>query len=144
MELSANNANSHMLNAAPLAFANPVYHMETNARGGRRGSTSSEEREENCVDGGGGVEGVRGIDLSPSPSPQRQNVRNVQRSAPNQWRQVNSAHRNIVEQSQAVTCPKLRRRLSLDSTRDLSDTSEEESCASRRNKSRSHRSIDQV
>lgn len=31
----------------------------------------------------------------------------------------------------------------MDSTRDLSDTSEEESCTTRRSKSRSHRSIDQ-
>ncbi|XP_076281176.1 ras GTPase-activating protein raskol isoform X2 [Lasioglossum baleicum] len=138
VDLSSNNANAHILSAAPLAFANPVYHMEPNhGRSGRRGSTSSEER-----DGiGGGVEGVRGVDLSPSPPPQN-NVRNLQRNNQNQWRQNNQTHRNNSEQNQNV-CTKLRRRLSLDSTRDLSDTSEEESCTTRRSKSRSHRSIDQ-
>lgn len=139
VDLSSNNANAHILNAAPLAFANPVYHMEPNhGRSGRRGSSSSEEREGS----GGGVEGVRGVDLSPSPPPQN-NVRNLQRNSQNQWRQTNQTHRNNSEQNQ-VCCTKLRRRLSLDSTRDLSDTSEEESCTTRRSKSRSHRSIDQV
>lgn len=139
VDLSSNNANAHILNAAPLAFANPVYHMESNhGRNGRRGSSSSEER-----DGSGGVEGVRGVDLSPSPPPQN-NVRNLQRNNQNQWRQANQTHRNNSEQNQGVCCTKLRRRLSLDSTRDLSDTSEEESCTTRRSKSRSHRSIDQV
>ncbi|XP_050471999.1 ras GTPase-activating protein raskol isoform X5 [Bombus huntii] len=138
VDLSSNNANAHILNAAPLAFANPVYHMESNhGRNGRRGSSSSEER-----DGNGGVEGVRGVDLSPSPPPQN-NVRNLQRNNQNQWRQANQTHRNNSEQNQGVCCTKLRRRLSLDSTRDLSDTSEEESCTTRRSKSRSHRSIDQ-
>ncbi|XP_034181939.1 ras GTPase-activating protein raskol isoform X6 [Osmia lignaria lignaria] len=140
VDLSSNNANPHILNAAPLAFANPVYHMESNhGRNGRRGSSSSEERDGS----GGGVEGVRGVDLSPSPPPQN-NVRNLQRNNHNQWRQNNQAHRNNTEQNQNVCCTKLRRRLSLDSTRDLSDTSEEESCNTRRSKSRSHRSIDQV
>nr|XP_012145053.1 PREDICTED: disabled homolog 2-interacting protein isoform X15 [Megachile rotundata] len=139
VDLSSNNANAHILNAAPLAFANPVYHMESNhGRNGRRGSSSSEEREGS----GGGVEGVRGVDLSPSPPPQN-NVRNLQRNNHNQWRQNNQTHRNNSEQNQNVCCTKLRRRLSLDSTRDLSDTSEEESCTTRRSKSRSHRSIDQ-
>ncbi|XP_043254381.1 ras GTPase-activating protein nGAP isoform X2 [Colletes gigas] len=139
VDLSSNNANAHILSAAPLAFANPVYHMEPNhGRNGRRGSTSSEEREGS----GGGVEGVRGVDLSPSPPPQN-NVRNLQRNSQNQWRQTNQAHRNNSEQNQSGCCTKLRRRLSLDSTRDLSDTSEEESCTTRRSKSRSHRSIDQ-
>ncbi|XP_043784304.1 ras GTPase-activating protein nGAP isoform X1 [Apis laboriosa] len=138
VDLSSNNANAHILNAAPLAFANPVYHMESNhGRNGRRGSSSSEER-----DGSGGVEGVRGVDLSPSPPPQN-NVRNLQRNNQNQWRQANQTHRNNSDQNQGVCCTKLRRRLSLDSTRDLSDTSEEESCTTRRSKSRSHRSIDQ-
>lgn len=137
----SNNANAHILNTAPLAFANPVYHMETThgRSNGRRGSTSSEER-----DGGGGVEGVRGVDLSPSPPPP-QPIRNATRNGQSQWRSGNSAHRiNAEQQPQGVCCPKLRRRLSLDSTRDLSDTSEEESCATRRSKSRSHKSIDQV
>ncbi|XP_051154355.1 ras GTPase-activating protein raskol isoform X5 [Leptopilina boulardi] len=140
VELSSNNANAHIISAAPLAFANPVYHMESShTRSGRRGSSSSEERER-----GVGIEAVRGVDLSPSPPPQ-QNVRNViQRNGQNQWRQNNTGHRTNVEQSQNVCCTKLRRRLSLDSTRDLSDTSEEENCATRRSKSRSHRSIDQV
>ncbi|XP_048259993.1 ras GTPase-activating protein raskol isoform X10 [Bombus terrestris] len=138
VDLSSNNANAHILNAAPLAFANPVYHMESNhGRNGRRGSSSSEER-----DGNGGVEGVRGVDLSPSPPPQN-NVRNLQRNNQNQWRQANQTHKNNSEQNQGVCCTKLRRRLSLDSTRDLSDTSEEESCTTRRSKSRSHRSINQ-
>ncbi|XP_020710215.2 ras GTPase-activating protein raskol isoform X5 [Athalia rosae] len=132
-----NNANAHILNSAPLAFANPVYHMETtHGRNGRRGSTSSEER-----DVGGGVEGVRGVDLSPSPPPQP--IRNAVRNGQSQWRSATSAHRTSSEQPQGVCCPKLRRRLSLDSTRDMSDTSEEESCATRRSKSRSHKSIDQ-
>ncbi|XP_066596017.1 ras GTPase-activating protein raskol isoform X5 [Prorops nasuta] len=140
VDLSSNNANTHILNAAPLAFANPVYHMDSNhARNGRRGSTSSEERDGS----GGGIEGVRGVDLSPSPPPQNNNLRNIQRNNQNQWRPGNQAHRNNSEQTQGVCCTKLRRRLSLDSTRDLSDTSEEESCATRRSKSRSHRSIDQ-
>lgn len=140
VDLSSNNANAHILNAAPLAFANPVYHMESNhGRNGRRGSSSSEERDGS----GGGVEGVRGVDLSPSPPPQN-NVRNLQRNNQNQWRQTNQTHRNNSEQNQSICCTKLRRRLSLDSTRDLSDTSEEESCTTRRSKSRSHRSIDQV
>ncbi|XP_033226983.1 probable Ras GTPase-activating protein isoform X2 [Belonocnema kinseyi] len=153
VDLSSNNANAHIMSAAPLAFANPVYHMESNhARTGRRGSSSSEERErerererESGGGGGVGVECVRGVDLSPSPSPQ-QNVRNViQRNGQNQWRQANNTgHRTNAEQTQNVCCTKLRRRLSLDSTRDLSDTSEEENCATRRSKSRSHRSIDQV
>ncbi|XP_078045811.1 ras GTPase-activating protein raskol isoform X3 [Augochlora pura] len=139
VDLSSNNANAHILSAAPLAFANPVYHMEPNhGRSGRRGSSSSEERDGS----GGGVEGVRGVDLSPSPPPQN-NVRNLQRNNQNQWRQNNQTHRNNSEQNQNVCCTKLRRRLSLDSTRDLSDTSEEESCTTRRSKSRSHRSIDQ-
>ncbi|XP_046419064.1 ras GTPase-activating protein raskol isoform X4 [Neodiprion fabricii] len=133
----SNNANAHILNAAPLAFANPVYHLEaTHGRNERRGSTSSEER-----DGGGGVEGVRGVDLSPSPPPQP--IRNVARNGQSQWRYAAVAHRTGSDQPQGVCCPKLRRRLSLDSTRDLSDTSEEESCATRRSKSRSHKSIDQ-
>lgn len=139
VDLSSNNANAHILSAAPLAFANPVYHMESNhARTGRRGSTSSEERDGS---GGGGVDSVRGVDLSPSPPP-KNNVRNHQRNGQNQWRQNNQTHRNNSEQD--VCCTKLRRRLSLDSTRDLSDTSEEENCTTRRSKSRSHRSIDQV
>ncbi|KAI4492127.1 hypothetical protein M0802_010024 [Mischocyttarus mexicanus] len=140
VDLSSNNANTHILTAAPLAFANPVYHMDSNhGRSGRRGSTSSEERDGS---GGGGVEGVRGVDLSPSPPPQN-NVRNLQRNGQNQWRQINQTHRSNSEQQQNVCCNKLRRRLSLDSTRDLSDTSEEENCTTRRSKSRSHRSIDQ-
>ncbi|XP_014482654.1 PREDICTED: probable Ras GTPase-activating protein isoform X5 [Dinoponera quadriceps] len=140
VDLSSNNANPHILSAAPLAFANPVYHMESNhARTGRRDSSSSEEREGS---GGGGVESVRGVDLSPSPPP-KNNVRNLQRNSQNQWRQGNQPHRNNSEHTQDVCCTKLRRRLSLDSTRDLSDTSEEENCTTRRSKSRSHRSIDQ-
>ncbi|XP_015434231.1 PREDICTED: probable Ras GTPase-activating protein [Dufourea novaeangliae] len=139
VDLSSNNANAHILSAAPLAFANPVYHMEPNhGRNGRRGSSSSEERDGS----GGGVEGVRGVDLSPSPPPQN-NVRNLQRNNQNQWRQNNQTHRNNSEQNQSVFCTKLRRRLSLDSTRDLSDTSEEENCTTRRSKSRSHRSAEQ-
>ncbi|XP_071628518.1 ras GTPase-activating protein raskol isoform X10 [Temnothorax longispinosus] len=138
VDLSSNNANAHILNTAPLAFANPVYHMESNhARTGRRGSTSSEERDGS---GGGGIDSVRGVDLSPSPPP-KNNVRNYQRNGQNQWRQGNQ--RNNSEHTQDVCCTKLRRRLSLDSTRDLSDTSEEENCTTRRSKSRSHRSIDQ-
>ncbi|XP_077268676.1 ras GTPase-activating protein raskol isoform X2 [Temnothorax americanus] len=138
VDLSSNNANAHILNTAPLAFANPVYHMESNhARTGRRGSTSSEERDGS---GGGGIDSVRGVDLSPSPPP-KNNVRNHQRNGQNQWRQGNQ--RNNSEHTQDVCCTKLRRRLSLDSTRDLSDTSEEENCTTRRSKSRSHRSIDQ-
>ncbi|XP_015109076.1 probable Ras GTPase-activating protein isoform X5 [Diachasma alloeum] len=127
----SNNANSHIMSTAPLAFANPVYHMEA-SRGGRRGSTSSEERE------GGGVEAVRGVDLSPSPATQG-NLRN--RGNGQQWRQT-PGHRGPGE-GQSGYSTKLRRRLSLDSNRDLSDTSEDESCATRRSKSRSHRSIDQ-
>ncbi|XP_029164928.1 probable Ras GTPase-activating protein isoform X3 [Nylanderia fulva] len=140
VDLSSNNANAHILGAAPLAFANPVYHMESNhARTGRRDSSSSEEREGS---GGGGVDSVRGVDLSPSPPP-KNNMRNHQRNNQNQWRQGNQTHRNNLEHAQDV-CTKLRRRLSLDSTRDLSeDTSEEENCTTRRSKSRSHRSIDQ-
>ncbi|XP_054007694.1 ras GTPase-activating protein raskol isoform X3 [Hylaeus anthracinus] len=139
VDLSSNNANAHIISAAPLAFANPVYRMEPNhGRNGRRGSSSSEEREGS----GGGVEGVRGVDLSPSPPPQN-NVRNLQRNSQNQWRQTKQTHRNNSEQIQGVCCPKHRRRLSLDSTRDLSDTSEEENCTTRRSKSRSHRSIEQ-
>lgn len=142
-----NNTNPHIMSNAPLAFANPVYHMESNhhGRNGRRGSTSSDEREGS----NGGVESVRGVDLSPSP-PLQQNARNLQRNGPQpyQWRsQNNSAIRpnnNDGQSQNTVCCTKLRRRLSLDSTRDLSDTSEEESCATRRSKSRSHRSIDQV
>ena len=142
----SNNANAHILNAAPLAFANPVYHMDSgHGRSGRRGSSSSEEREVSGGGGGGGggVEAVRGVDLSPSPPPQP-SIRNIQRNGQNQWRVSNTTHRTNSEQPQNVCCTKLRRRLSLDSTRDLSDTSEEESCATRRTKSRSHRSIDQV
>ncbi|XP_032452988.1 probable Ras GTPase-activating protein isoform X4 [Nasonia vitripennis] len=144
VDLTSNNANGHILNSAPLAFANPVYHMESNhhGRNGRRGSTSSDEREGS----NGGVENVRGVDLSPSP-PLQQNARNLQRNGlqSHQWRQNNSAIRpgNNEQSQNNVCCTKLRRRLSLDSTRDLSDTSEEESCATRRSKSRSHRSIDQ-
>lgn len=138
----SNNANAHIMNAAPLAFANPVYHMEAN-HGRRRGSSSDEDREGSGGSGGGGVEGVRGVDLSPSPSAQT-NLRNNQRNGQNQWRQATPGHRAVTEQNPNTCCTKLRRRLSLDSTRDLSDTSEEESCATRRSKSRSHRSIDQV
>jgi RAS protein activator-like 2 len=143
VDLSSNNANAHILSAAPLAFANPVYHMESNhARTGRRDSSSSEEREGS---GGGGVDSVRGVDLSPSPPPpSKNNARNHQRNNQNQWRQGNQTHRNNSEHAQDICCTKLRRRLSLDSTRDLSDTSEEENCTTRRSKSRSHRSIDQV
>ncbi|XP_011329978.1 probable Ras GTPase-activating protein isoform X3 [Ooceraea biroi] len=142
VDLSSNNANAHILSAAPLAFANPVYHMESShARTGRRDSSSSEEREGS---GGGGVDSVRGVDLSPSPpSPSKNNVRNHQRNNQNQWRQNNQTHRNNSEHAQDTCCTKLRRRLSLDSTRDLSDTSEEENCTTRRSKSRSHRNIDQ-
>lgn len=145
LTINTNNTNSHhiMNAAAPLAFANPVYHMESNhARTGRRGSTSSEEREGS----GGGVEGVSGVDLSPSPPPAT-NHKNVQRTGQNQWRlgsQVAVHRNNSDQQQQSAFNSKLRRRLSLDSTRDLSDTSEEESCATRKNKSRSHRNIDQV
>ncbi|XP_044596038.1 ras GTPase-activating protein nGAP isoform X3 [Cotesia glomerata] len=146
VELS-NNANSHIISATPLAFANPVYHMEsTHGRNGRRGSSSSEEREVGSGgsgNGGNGVEGVCGVDLSPSPpSQQSNNIRNNQRNGQHQWRQANSNYRNA-EQNQNTCCTKLMRRLSLDSTRDLSDTSEEENCPNRRNKSRSHRNIDQ-
>ncbi|XP_057324874.1 ras GTPase-activating protein raskol isoform X3 [Microplitis mediator] len=146
VELS-NNTNSHIINAAPLAFANPVYHMEGNhGRNGRRGSSSSEEREigsGGSGNGGNGVEGVCGVDLSPLPQTQQSNnMRNNQRNGQHQWRQANPNYRNV-EQNQNTCCTKLMRRLSLDSTRDLSDTSEEENCPNRRNKSRSHRSIDQ-
>lgn len=40
-------------------------------------------------------------------------------------------------------CPKLRRRLSLDSTRDITDSSDDESCQNHRVHSRIGRSIDQ-
>ena len=144
VELSTGNgnANAHIIGSAPLAFANPVYHMEANshmARNGRRSSTSSDDRDGS----NGGVESVTGVDLSPSTT-LPQNVRHLQRNGL-QWRQNNSASRASNDQSQSnICCTKLRRRLSLDSTRDLSDTSEEDSCSTRRSKSRSHRNIDQV
>ncbi|XP_034951052.1 ras GTPase-activating protein raskol isoform X3 [Chelonus insularis] len=137
----SNNANAHIINAAPLAFANPVYHMETNhGRSNRRDSSSSDERDGSS---NGGVEGIKGVDLSPSPTSQT-SLRNNQRNEQNQWRQLNANHRVVGEQNQNTCCTKLMRRLSLDSTRDLSDTSEEENCTNRRNKSRSHRNIDQI
>ncbi|CAG2061335.1 unnamed protein product, partial [Timema podura] len=46
-------------------------------------------------------------------------------------------------QGVGVCCSKLRRRLSLDSTRDLSDSSDDDSCHSRCTKHRPHKNIDQ-
>ncbi|XP_066993594.2 ras GTPase-activating protein raskol [Anabrus simplex] len=159
----SNNNNVTVPNSAPLAFTNPVYHMELNHRHLRRRHSCSSSSEENGVGG----ERTGGVDLSPSPStPTPPSTRRFSpglrapRTNPqcalrtgNNWRAANGQvallqphHRTYssnVDQQRSICCSKLRRRLSLDSTRDLSDSSDDDSCHGRRGKVRSARSIEQ-
>nr|CAD7196683.1 unnamed protein product [Timema douglasi] len=165
--------NTSLPNSAPLAFTNPVYHMDMNAttspvnghaghRNVRRRHSSTSSSDEN----GAGVEKAGGVDLSPSPSTltpptgrrfspglraPRTNPQCSLRT--NNWRAANgqSTHApnhhcfygSNTDQGVGVCCSKLRRRLSLDSTRDLSDSSDDDSCHSRCTKHRPHKNIDQ-
>jgi RAS protein activator-like 2 len=70
-----NNNNVSVVVSAPLAFTNPVYHMELQQQMAtlnghhhhlRRHHSCSSSSEENC--GGGTMERVGGVDASPSPS----------------------------------------------------------------------------
>jgi RAS protein activator-like 2 len=72
-----NNNNVSVVASAPLAFTNPVYHMELQQqmatlnghhRHLRRHHSCSSSSEENGGGGGGTLERVGGVDASPSPS----------------------------------------------------------------------------
>jgi hypothetical protein len=52
--------------------------------------------------------------------------------------------KTVSDQPISACCAKLRRRLSLDSTRDLSDSSDDYSCHEQHNKLRSPRNVEQV
>lgn len=167
-----NNNNVSVVASAPLAFTNPVYHMELQQqmaalnghRHMRRRHSCSSSSEENG--GGGTLERAGGVDASPSPSTPtpplvhkfspgsrapRTNPQCAQRS---NWRGTNGqatavlqthlhTYSNNPDQPISAYCTKLRRRLSLDSTRDLSDSSDDYSCHEQRSKVRSPRNIDQ-
>ncbi|XP_023708740.1 probable Ras GTPase-activating protein isoform X4 [Cryptotermes secundus] len=167
-----NNNNVSVVAAAPLAFTNPVYHMELRqhiaALNGhrhlcRRHSCSSSSEENG---GGGTLERVGGVDVPPSPSTPtpppvhkfspgsrapRTNPQCAQRS---NWRSTNGQAASVLQaqphtctgnpdQPISACCTKLRRRLSLDSTRDLSDSSDDYSCHEQHSKLRSPRNIEQ-
>ncbi|KAJ8891769.1 hypothetical protein PR048_004322 [Dryococelus australis] len=172
-------------NSAPLAFTNPVYHMDVTTtsspvnghlaiRHAQRRPSCSSSSDEN----GGVVERVGGIDLSPTPStptppngrrfsqgmraprtnPQCSLRSNNWRSATHQQSHHHNHHTHVTNPGElsslvplitgyqciGICCSKIRRRLSLDSTRDLSDSSDDDSCQSRRTKHRSRKVIEQV
>ncbi|XP_052126561.1 ras GTPase-activating protein raskol, partial [Frankliniella occidentalis] len=131
-------------------------------------STSSEEnindnRNGSAASSGSNGLGNNGIDLSPStpstPTPPlsrrfppglRAPRTNPQCPTRTNWRAVATSQQQLSPQSQTRqyasddVCPKLRRRLSSESTRDLSDSSDDESISRRTNsKLRNHRNIDQ-
>ncbi|XP_021940216.1 probable Ras GTPase-activating protein isoform X9 [Zootermopsis nevadensis] len=168
-----NNNNVSIVASAPLAFTNPVYHMELQQqmatlnghhRHLRRHHSCSSSSEENG--GGGTLERVGGVDASPlhsTPTPPpvhkfssglrapRTNPQCAQRS---NWRAANGQTSGVLQthlhtctstpdQPISTCCAKLRRRLSLDSTRDLSDSSDDDSCHGQLNKLRSPRNIEQ-
>ncbi|KAK6637118.1 hypothetical protein RUM43_010792 [Polyplax serrata] len=141
-----NNNNNIHASAAPLAFTNPVYHMDQRRQQVRRRHSCSSSSEENGI----------GADLSPTPSTPTPPVNrrfagiraprtNPQCSLRNNWRTVNNHQTSSVNHSKQnqmendiikAGCPNLRRRLSLDSTRDLSDSSDDDSCQEHRVHSR--------
>lgn len=131
-------------------------------------STSSDENVNENRNGSAGSSGSNGIgnngvDLSPStpstPTPPlarrfppglRAPRTNPQCPTRTNWRAVANSQQQLSPQSQSRqyvsddVCPKLRRRLSSESTRDLSDSSDDESLGRRTNsKLRNHRNIDQ-
>ncbi|GFG36103.1 hypothetical protein Cfor_08074, partial [Coptotermes formosanus] len=138
-----NNNNISVVASAPLAFTNPVYHMELQQqmaalnghRHMRRRHSCSSSSEENG--GGGTSERTGGVDASPSPSTPTPPL--VHKFSPGS----RAPRTNPQYQPISACCTKLRRRLSLDSTRDLSDSSDDYSCHEQRSKVRSPRNIEQ-
>ncbi|KAJ4426333.1 hypothetical protein ANN_27147, partial [Periplaneta americana] len=170
---TVNNNNNVSVASAPLAFTNPVYHMELQqqitAFNGHRHLRRRHSCSSSSEDNGGGstLERVGGVDLSPSPSTPtppsarrfspalrapRTNpqcaLRSNRRGPNGQAASVLQAHLRTCssnpDQPLSTCCSKLRRRLSLDSTRDLSDSSDDDSCHGRRSKLRSPKSFEQV
>ncbi|XP_069690050.1 ras GTPase-activating protein raskol isoform X5 [Periplaneta americana] len=169
---TVNNNNNVSVASAPLAFTNPVYHMELQqqitAFNGHRHLRRRHSCSSSSEDNGGGstLERVGGVDLSPSPSTPtppsarrfspalrapRTNpqcaLRSNRRGPNGQAASVLQAHLRTCssnpDQPLSTCCSKLRRRLSLDSTRDLSDSSDDDSCHGRRSKLRSPKSFEQ-
>ena len=128
-------------------------------------STSSDENINDNRNGSGGSNSIgnNGVDLSPStpstPTPPlarrfppglRAPRTNPQCPTRTNWRAVANGQQQLSPQSQNRqyppddVCPKLRRRLSSESTRGLSDSSDDDSVTRRTNsKLRNHRNIDQ-
>ncbi|XP_034247586.1 ras GTPase-activating protein nGAP-like isoform X3 [Thrips palmi] len=131
-------------------------------------STSSDEnlndnRNGSAGSGGSASLGNNGVDLSPStpstPTPPlarrfppglRAPRTNPQCPTRTNWRAVANSQQQLSPQTQSrqyvsdEVCPKLRRRLSSESTRDLSDSSDDDSISRRTNsKLRNHRNVDQ-
>ncbi|KAK7789430.1 hypothetical protein R5R35_004961 [Gryllus longicercus] len=157
--MNNNNNNSHMmhgntntLGSAPLAFTNPVYHLEM-AHGRHHRSHSCSSSSEDAT----------APPATPTPPPARRCAPRTNPQCPppgaSNWRPFNGhphplcdynsrapSAASMVEGSRLECCPKVRgRRLSLDSPRDLSDSSDDNSCHSRRSKPRhpTARSIEQ-
>ncbi|KAJ9574048.1 hypothetical protein L9F63_008574, partial [Diploptera punctata] len=144
-----NNNNVNAVASAPLAFTNPVYHMDLQQLNGhhrhvRRRHSCSSSSEDNG--GGGTLERVGGLSPStPTPPSTRRfspGLRAPRTNPQCALRNTSHLHRQHSSQHRAC-CAKLRRRLSLDSNRDLSDSSDDDSCHGRRSKLRSPRNIEQ-
>ncbi|XP_054273191.1 ras GTPase-activating protein raskol isoform X2 [Macrosteles quadrilineatus] len=138
LTISANNANNNVPAAPPLAFTNPVYqHHHRPARRPRQRSCSSSSEDAPAAE--------------PSPPPRIQLGLRAPRTNPHTgpaWRSNVTINPHPPKQtlrtytstpSNGLQC----RRMSLDSTRDLSDSSDEDSCRSRRSKPKNYRSIEQ-
>ncbi|XP_075227066.1 ras GTPase-activating protein raskol isoform X3 [Lycorma delicatula] len=134
---NSNSNNNQVNNTAPaLAFANPVYqHHHRPPRRTRQHSCSSSSEE-----AGVGV----GSELSP-PTPRFPPGPRVPRTNPQcsiSWRS-NTPLGVPSRYNSSNSIGMQTRRMSLESTRDLSDSSDDEACHGRRSKLRSHRSVDQ-
>jgi len=126
---AANNANNNQVAAAApaLAFTNPVYQHH---RRQRRPSTSSSED-------------IPCVEPEPSPRPRAPRT-NPQCGARPAWRTTNNSHQPPPRgYNNTPSNGHHERRMSLDSTRDLSDSSDDDSCRGRRSKPRHYRSIEQ-
>ncbi|XP_049847559.1 ras GTPase-activating protein raskol-like isoform X4 [Schistocerca gregaria] len=138
--------------SAPLAFTNPVYHMDATPPDcrlvpRRRSCSSSSDENGGCVGGNTGILELPSATtpplvrhFSPAVRVPRTNPQCGMRSAAN-WRAVNGQPHHHVHSTS--TDQILRRRLSLDSTRDLSDSSEEDTCHIRCSKNCSAKSIEE-
>ncbi|XP_046668232.1 ras GTPase-activating protein raskol-like isoform X4 [Homalodisca vitripennis] len=146
VDLNANNNGGVVAPPAPpLAFTNPVYQHHRPPR--RRQRSCSSSSEDNPAVGGASPDPSPTPRFPPGPRVPRTNPQCGGR--PTTWR-TNSAVNTSHPQKQTLRgypsnpanglqC----RRMSLDSTRDLSDSSDEDSCRGRRSKPRNHRTIEQ-